>query len=60
MARELQLKYFNDTIYICGKHKEMVDIIEGKKIEVTFNHPCSLQIDGETIRNVTSYVAEID
>lgn len=24
MARELQVKYFNDTIYICGKHKEMV------------------------------------
>lgn len=42
------------------KHKEMVDIIEGKKIEVTFDHPCALQIDGETIRNVTSYVAEIE
>ena len=42
------------------KHKEMVDIVEGKKIEVTFDHPCALQIDGETVRNVTSYVAEIE
>jgi len=39
------------------KHKEMVNIIEGNRIEVTFDKPTALQIDGETIRNVTSYVA---
>lgn len=37
MARELQLKYFNDTIYICGKHKEMVDKLwEQNKISNSF------------------------
>ena len=37
MARELQLKYFNDTIYICGKHKEMVDQLwEQNKISNSF------------------------
>ena len=34
--------------------------IEAKKIEVRFSRPTSLQIDGETHLNVTSYVAEID
>ena len=32
MARELQVKYFNDTIYICGKHKEMVDKMWEKNV----------------------------
>ena len=32
MTRELQLKYFNDTIYICGKHKEMVDKMWEKNV----------------------------
>lgn len=41
------------------KHQEMVSIVEGKRIEVTFSHPCALQIDGETVRDVTTFVAEI-
>lgn len=36
-------------------HKEMVEIHTGKEIEVAFNEPCALQIDGETVLNVTSY-----
>ena len=37
------------------KHTEMVEILTGHDIEVRFDSPCALQIDGETIRNVTSY-----
>lgn len=41
------------------KHKKQVDVIEGKEIEVIFNRTTSLQIDGETVLNVTSYKAKI-
>lgn len=36
-------------------HKEMVSIMTGKEIEVKFDNPCALQIDGETVLNVSSY-----
>lgn len=36
-------------------HKEMVTILTGKEIEVKFDEPCALQIDGETVLNVSSY-----
>lgn len=39
------------------KHKKHISIISGKEIEVTFDIPTSLQIDGETILGVTSYKA---
>ncbi len=39
------------------KHKKMVDIIKANRIEVTFDRPTALQIDGETISGVTHYVA---
>jgi len=41
-----------------GKHikkKKNVAILEGKNISVTFDSPTPLQIDGETILNVTEY-----
>ena len=44
-----------------GEHvnkTKMVHIATGKKIKVTFSHPCALQIDGETVLNVTSYEVE--
>lgn len=37
------------------KHTEMVDIITGHEITVTFDSPKALQIDGETVLGVTSY-----
>lgn len=37
------------------KHSRIVDIFEGREITVTFDRPCALQIDGETILDVTSY-----
>ena len=45
-----------------GKHiekKDLVKIIEGKKIHVKFSRPCAAQIDGDTVLNVTEYWAEI-
>ena len=36
-------------------NKEMVSIMTGKEIEVKFDNPCALQIDGETVLNVSSY-----
>ena len=45
-----------------GKHvkkKKHVAILEGKNISVTFDRPTSLQIDGETVLNVSSYNVEI-
>lgn len=40
------------------KKKNIVKIVTGKKIKVTFDRPCALQIDGETILDVTSYQVE--
>lgn len=40
-------------------HKEMVAIHTGKKITVEFDKPCALQIDGETVLNVSTYTAEL-
>ena len=37
------------------KHTEMVEIMTGKEITVKFDQPTALQIDGETVRNVTEY-----
>lgn len=37
------------------KHTEMFETISGKEITVEFDKPTALQIDGETVRNVTSY-----
>ena len=42
------------------KHKKNVAILEGKHITVTFSHPASLQIDGETVLNVTTYTVETE
>lgn len=40
-------------------HKNAVDILSGKEITVTFDRPVALQIDGETILNVSTYTASI-
>lgn len=42
------------------KYNKMCEAITGKKIEVHFSKPMALQIDGEVIKNVTSYIAEIE
>lgn len=39
------------------KHKKQVNILAGHEILVEFDRPTPLQIDGETILNVTSYTA---
>jgi len=39
------------------RHTTQVDIWEGQEITVEFDRPTALQIDGETIKNVTSYTA---
>lgn len=44
-----------------GTHVELTDmvkIIEGNKVYVKFSRPCAVQIDGETILDVTEYWAE--
>jgi diacylglycerol kinase family enzyme len=44
-----------------GKHvalTDMVKVLPGKKIHVRFSEPCAVQIDGETVLNVTEYTAE--
>ncbi len=41
------------------KKENMVKILEGKEITVKFAEPCALQIDGETILNVSEYTARI-
>ena len=40
------------------KHTEMVSVFKGREITVSFNRPCALQIDGETILDVTSYTVK--
>ena len=39
------------------KHKKQVKVFSGSEITVEFDRPAPLQIDGETILNVTSYTA---
>lgn len=39
------------------KNTKHVKVIEGKEITVEFDKPCALQIDGETVLDVTSYTA---
>ncbi len=41
------------------KDTKHIDIIEGKDITVEFDQPCALQVDGETILNVSSYTAHV-
>lgn len=40
-----------------GKHdkKRFITHFHGKHIKVTFSMPCALQIDGEVVKNVTTY-----
>jgi diacylglycerol kinase family enzyme len=37
------------------KNTKAVKVLSGHEITVKFDHPCALQIDGETILNVTEY-----
>ena len=37
------------------KHDKMCKVFTGHDITVTFDKPCPLQIDGETVKNVTTY-----
>lgn len=37
------------------KYKKYVDVLTGHNIKITFNRPNSVQIDGETVRNVLEY-----
>lgn len=39
------------------KHSECIDIVRADEVTVKFDKPCALQIDGETILNVTEYSA---
>lgn len=39
------------------KKTKYIEIIRGKEIKVEFDKPCALQVDGETILDVTSYSA---
>ncbi len=40
------------------KHTEMFETIVGHEVTVEFDKPCALQIDGETVKNVTSYTVK--
>ena len=39
-------------------HTKQVSVFEGYDITVEFSKPCALQIDGETVLNVTDYQAK--
>ncbi len=40
------------------KHTECIDIVRADEVTIKFDKPCALQIDGETILNVTEYSAK--
>lgn len=42
------------------KHKKMITLLRGKEITVRFDSPRAVQIDGETVKNVTEYTARLD
>ena len=39
------------------KYTKHIASLEGKEVTVTFDRPCPLQIDGETVKGVTTYKA---
>ncbi len=39
-------------------HREMVEVRKGHTITVKFDTPCALQIDGETVLNVSEYTVQ--
>ena len=41
------------------KKKDWVTIQVGKKVTITFDQPCALQIDGEVVENVLTYSVEV-
>ena len=44
-----------------GEHvlkKDWVTVKTGKKVTVSFEEPCALQIDGDVIENVLTYTVE--
>ena len=41
------------------KYKKHIQVLSGKEITVEFDRPTPLQIDGETVPNVTKYTARI-
>lgn len=40
-------------------HKKIIEVLKGRKITVEFDKPCALQIDGETVLDVSSYSVEL-
>lgn len=42
------------------KYTDMVDIRTGHEVRVVFDRPCALQMDGETVRNVTEYTVRYE
>lgn len=40
-----------------AKHKKMVTVLTGREITVEFDRPAPLQIDGETVLDITCYTA---
>ncbi len=40
------------------KHTECIEIVRADEVTVRFDKPCALQIDGETVLNVTEYSAK--
>ena len=41
------------------KHSKMCRVLSGKEIKVEFDKPSALQIDGETILDVTEYTIKV-
>ncbi len=39
------------------KETKYIEVIKGREITVEFDKPCALQVDGETVLDVTSYTA---
>lgn len=51
------------TKFFSGEHTkytDMVDIRTGHEVRVVFDRPCALQIDGETVKNVTEYTVRYE
>lgn len=42
------------------RYTDMVDIRAGHEVKVVFDKPCALQIDGETVKNVTQYTVRYE
>ena len=51
---------FSYSFGSCPKKTDWVTVKTGRKVTVSFDEPCALQIDGDVVKDVLTYSVEVD